>query len=434
MDLDSVVAILLVFSCSCFMLLASEESIKMGKSITGNQKMISAGGSFALGFFTPGNSTFTYLGIWFNTIPEQTVIWVANRESPVPRSSTAVFTIGRDGNFVIFDEKDKLIWTSNVSSELLLISNSTVGALLDNGNLVLIHGESDMLWQSFEHPTDTFMPEMKLGYNRKTGQRTMISSWTSNEDPRPGNFSLGVDPEGRPRFYILKQNSIYFRFDDSYEYIGANIGRIAYYLSVVTGNDGVFVTYGYTKGLVTLRIVLNTNGYVQLLSWTQYANKWQVVSQTPQVPCELYAQCGSFGSCGIGSGKVCRCLTGFEPRFPIDWENGKRNDGCVRKVALGCDGGDMFLKHENIKLPDHAISLGRISIKDCETRCIRNCSCSAYAYLNSTCLLWFGDLLDLSHNYPAGRVLNVRVHGSESSTFNSIFINSTNNRFFTSLV
>lgn len=135
MDLDSVVAILLVFSCSCFMLLASEESMKMGKSITGNQKMISAGGSFALGFFTPGNSTFTYLGIWFNTIPEQTVIWVANRESPIPQNSTAVFTIGRDGNFVIFDEKDKLIWSSNVSSELLLISNSTVGALLDNGNL-----------------------------------------------------------------------------------------------------------------------------------------------------------------------------------------------------------------------------------------------------------------------------------------------------------
>ncbi|MCD7455634.1 hypothetical protein HAX54_028958 [Datura stramonium] len=416
MELDSVLALLLVFSCSCLTLLASEESIKLGKSITGNKKMVSAGGSFALGFFTPANSTFSYLGIWYNTIPEQTVIWVANRESPIPQKSGAVFTIGDDGNLVLFDEKGKVIWSSNVSSTTGLASNSSVGALLDNGNLVLIHGESNILWQSFEHPTDTFMPDMKLGYNRKTGQRTLINSWTSNEDPRPGNFSLGVDPEGRPHFYILKQNRKYFRFDDTNEYNGGNVRGIAWYISVVSGNDGVFVTYGYTKDLVTLRITLNPSGYLQLLLWVQYANKWNVVAQVPDDLCELYAQCGPFGSCGVKSSGLCRCLTGFEPRFSTDWDNGKCNGCCVRKVALGCDGGDRFLKHENMKLPDHAISFRHISIKECETWCIRNCSCSAHAYSNSTCLIWFGDLLDLSHNYPAGRVLNVRIRGSEPIT------------------
>ncbi|PHT25462.1 hypothetical protein CQW23_34910 [Capsicum baccatum] len=35
-----------------------EESIEVGKSITGNQKMVSAGGTFALGFFTLRNSTY----------------------------------------------------------------------------------------------------------------------------------------------------------------------------------------------------------------------------------------------------------------------------------------------------------------------------------------------------------------------------------------
>ncbi|XP_049353212.1 G-type lectin S-receptor-like serine/threonine-protein kinase At4g27290 [Solanum verrucosum] len=382
MELDSVVAILVIFCCSLVTLLASEESIKMGKSITGNQKMISAGGSFALGFFTPRNSTFTYLGIWYNTIPEQTVIWIANRESRIPQNSTAVFTIGNDGNFVIFEVKDQLIWSSNVSS---ITSNFTVGALLDNGNLVLIHGESDLLWQSFDHPTDTLMPDMKL------------------------------DPGGQMRrFYILKQNSIYFRFDDSNEYAGGNIGGIGWYISVVSENDGIFVTYGYTKGLVTLRVILHPNGYLQLLEWHQNANKWIVKNQAPQSLCERYAECGPFGSCAVRSSGLCRCLTGFEPRFSTDWVNGKWNDGCVRKVALSCDGGDIFLKHdEDMKFPDHAISLGHMSIKDCETRCIRNCSCSAYAYSNSTCLIWFGDLLDLSHNFPGGRVLNVRVRGSE---------------------
>ncbi|XP_047249847.1 S-locus-specific glycoprotein S13-like [Capsicum annuum] len=391
MELDSVLVLWLVFSSSCLTLFASEEIIEVGKSITGNQKMVSADGTFALGFFTPGNSTFSYLGIWYNTIPGQTVVWVANRESPIPQHSTAVFTIGDDGNLVLFDEKDKLIWSSNVSS-----TNSTIGALLDNGNLVLTHGEFNILWQSFEHPTDTFLPEMKIGYNGKTGKRIMINSWTSNEDPQPGNFSFGIDPEGRPRLYIFKQNSIHFRFDDTYEYLGGNLRGTAWYLSIVSRNDEVYLTYGYIKGWITLRVFVDPAGHLQVLFCTQYANKWKFIFQVPQTLCDIYAQCGPFGSCGGLTSELCMCLTGFKPKFSTDWDNGKWTDGCVRKVALGCDGKDRFLKYENMKLPDHTISFGHMSVNECETQCIRNCSCSAYAYLNSTCLIWIGDYWTLA--------------------------------------
>ncbi|PHU12248.1 hypothetical protein BC332_19178 [Capsicum chinense] len=353
--------------------------------------MVSAGGTFALGFFTPGNSTFSYLGIWYNTIPGQTVVWVANRESSIPQHSTEVFTIGDDENLVLFDEKDKLIWSSNVSS-----TNSTIGALLDNGNLVLTHGEFNILWQSFEHPTDTFLPEMKIGYNGKTGKRIMINSWTSNEDPRPGNFSFGIDPEGRPRLYIFKQNSIHFRFDDTYEYLGGNLRGTAWYLSIVSRNDEVYLTHGYIKGWITLRVFVDPAGHLQVLFCTQYANKWKFIFQVPQTLCDIYAQCGPFGSCGGLTSELCMCLTGFKPKFSTDWDNGKWTDGCVRKVALGCDGKDRFLKYENMKLPDHTISFGHMSVNECETQCIRNCSCSAYAYLNSTCLIWIGDYWTLA--------------------------------------
>jgi hypothetical protein len=45
--------------------------------------IVSNDGSFAFGFFCPSNSTPAklYLGIWYNSIPECTVVWVANRES-----------------------------------------------------------------------------------------------------------------------------------------------------------------------------------------------------------------------------------------------------------------------------------------------------------------------------------------------------------------
>ncbi|KAJ8568809.1 hypothetical protein K7X08_032440 [Anisodus acutangulus] len=308
MELDTVLSLLLVlvFSCSCLPLFPSQNSVRTGESITGNQKLVSAGGSFALGFFTPSNSTFSYLGIWYNTIREQTVVWVGNRESPIPQNSTAVFTIGDDG---------KLIWSSNVSSTTRLASNSSVGALLDTGNLVLI--------------------------------------------------------------------------------------------------------YAYYKSPLRLRVVLNPSGYLQVMVWNRDgSNKWTVEFQAPQVKCELYAHCGPFGSCGIRSSGLCRCLTGFEPKFWKDWANGRWNEGCVRKIALGCDRGDSFLKHENMKLPDHAIFLGNMSSKECETRCIRNCSCSAYASSKNTCFIWLGDLLDLVDDLTSSRDLYVRVHGSELNRMN----------------
>ncbi|XP_059282338.1 receptor-like serine/threonine-protein kinase SD1-8 isoform X2 [Lycium ferocissimum] len=384
MELDSVLTLVLVLSCSCLPLFPSQNTVKTGESITASHKLVSAGGSFALGFFTPVNSTFIYLGIWYNTIPGQTVVWVANRESPIPQNSTAVFTIGDD----------------------------------DTGNLVLRHGESNKLWQSFQHPTDTLIPGMRLSFNKISGLRTVINSWKSNQDPQPGNFSFGIDStEGRTRFYIWKHNGIYYRFDDSSK---GYMRGIASYFSV-TDNENVLLTLAPLK----LRVVLNPIGYLQVMVWNRNgSNKWNVEFQAPQVKCELYAQCGPFGSCGIRTGGLCRCVTGFEPKFSKDWINGKWNEGCVRKRALGCDSRDRFLKHENMKLPDHAISLGNMSIKECETQCIRNCSCSAYTCSKNACFIWLGDLLDLADDSISRISLHVRVHGSELIT-NGLTGNST---------
>ncbi|GKG31660.1 G-type lectin S-receptor-like serine/threonine-protein kinase, partial [Tanacetum coccineum] len=104
-------------------------------SISINQTIFSVEGKFALGFFSPGNSTSSYLGIWYNTIPKLTAIWVANRASPVPKGSLPVFRVSEDGNLVVLSGR-KVVWTSDVS----VIRPGVLSAdavLLDNGNLVL---------------------------------------------------------------------------------------------------------------------------------------------------------------------------------------------------------------------------------------------------------------------------------------------------------
>ncbi|KAL3503306.1 hypothetical protein ACH5RR_037755 [Cinchona calisaya] len=62
-------------SCHVIDTLANTQVLKDGETI------ISSGGSFELGFFSPSSkSKNRYLGIWYKNISIQTVVWVANRE------------------------------------------------------------------------------------------------------------------------------------------------------------------------------------------------------------------------------------------------------------------------------------------------------------------------------------------------------------------
>ena len=45
--------------------------------------MVSKKNNFDLGFFSPGNSSYQYLGIWFVKVTKQTVVWVANKNDPI---------------------------------------------------------------------------------------------------------------------------------------------------------------------------------------------------------------------------------------------------------------------------------------------------------------------------------------------------------------
>ncbi|KAK1437915.1 hypothetical protein QVD17_03715 [Tagetes erecta] len=409
----------LVFIVS-FSFSASEHSITLTKPISFNQTLISEGGKFALGFFTLNNSTSTYLGIWYNTIPNLTTIWVANRESPIPNNSPPVFRLSADGNLVVLSGKN-IIWTSNVSA---IISNihSADAVLLDNGNLVLRHGEKEV-WHSFDHPSDTVVSGMKLSSNRKTGQRIILTSWVNDQDPRPGAFSLGIDPD-RYQLYILKEGKLYWRsnvYAASYSYATGFVKfdqGVSAYLSFVIEDDEVYGVYSISSDSVNTRFTLVPNGHIQLIVWVK--TTWLVLYQTPLVTCDLYNRCGPFAACHKDESiSQCQCLIGFDPKSPDEWSSGNWTGGCVRKKPLRCDTGDKFLKYEGMKLPDYAVNKGKKSVVNCENECVRNCSCLAYAYENVkdevgvACLNWFTELVDIATNSSTGHDLFVRVHNSE---------------------
>ncbi|CAI0375547.1 unnamed protein product [Linum tenue] len=123
-------AFILCFSITCC---NAKDTINPGQPLRdGDTTLVSAGrGRFELGFFSSVNSRNRYLGIWYTNITPQTVVWVANRETPI-QDTLGVVNLTSQGNLTLFDGNQTLVWSSNSSSP-----QSPVVQLLDSGNLVL---------------------------------------------------------------------------------------------------------------------------------------------------------------------------------------------------------------------------------------------------------------------------------------------------------
>ncbi|XXG69584.1 hypothetical protein AAC387_Pa06g2409 [Persea americana] len=82
------------------------------------------------------------------------------------------------------------------------MGNYSSATLTDSGNLVLTDGRGVILWESFDYPTSTFLPGMKLGLSLRTGLSWFLTSWKSVDDPAPGEFTLSLDPLGTPQYFV----------------------------------------------------------------------------------------------------------------------------------------------------------------------------------------------------------------------------------------
>ncbi|XP_040367103.1 G-type lectin S-receptor-like serine/threonine-protein kinase RKS1 [Rosa chinensis] len=181
--------------------------------------LVSKQSKFELGFFSPGNSSNRYVGIWYSQtrVSNKTVVWVANRNNPI-NDTSGVLTINRYGELVLYayNMESTPIWSTNVSRSVQNVNTSTLSAqLLDTGNLVVFQDDNNenLSWQSFDHPTDTLIPGMKVGVNWKTGQEWVLTSWKSQDDPAIGDYTLRLYPNqiASPEIFLYKGLSKYWR-------------------------------------------------------------------------------------------------------------------------------------------------------------------------------------------------------------------------------
>ncbi|XP_029121215.1 receptor-like serine/threonine-protein kinase SD1-8 [Elaeis guineensis] len=407
----------------------ARDSLTSTTSLLDGQTLVSTGGIFELGFFSPGNSPYRYLGIWYKKIPVQTIVWIANRASPLT-DSTGVLTIRKDGNLVLLNSRAEVLWTtgSRVSA-----SSNPIAQLLDSGNFVLTAEESSspesFAWQSFDYPSDTLLPGMKLGWNLKTGLNRYISSWKSSDDPSPGSYSFRMDPHGSPELFLYREST---KIHASGPWNGLQFSGIPelkpddfFRFSFISNKDEVYYTYEINKGSVVSRLAVTTSGLVQRFVWLDATRAWNVFWSDPKDQCDHYAACGPFGVCNSNQSPVCSCLEGFRPKSPQEWNLRDGSAGCVRITPSDCK-GDGFVTLSNMKLPDTTSASvdESMSLNMCRESCLKNCSCRAYASANigggeSGCIIWATDLIDIRHFVGGGQNLQVRLAASELAKMNS---------------
>ncbi|KAH9803110.1 Receptor-like serine/threonine-protein kinase SD1-8 [Citrus sinensis] len=419
-------ALSFLFVCCKLLFFLSESSfasdtITSSQSLSDGRTLVSKDGSFELGFFSPGSSKNRYVGIWYKNMPVKTVVWVANRINPI-NDSSGLLVVNETGNLVLTSQNKSVVWSANLSKE---VRTPVVLQILDSGNLVL-RGERDggsetYLWQSFDYPSDTLLPGMKLGWDLKTGLERRITSWKSPDDPSPGNFTWAVERQDNPELIMWKGSRKFYRSGpwNGLRFSAATLRQNPVFnFSFVSSEDELYYTFDLIDKAVFSRIVMNQTLYLrQRFTWKKATQNWELQLNVPRDLCDTYALCGDYGICIISDLPVCQCLKGFKPksRGYVDW-----SQGCVRDKSLNYSREDGFIKFTAMKLPDATPSWvsKSMNLKECREKCLENSSCMAYTNSDirgggSGCAMWFGELIDMRDFPDGGQDLYIRMSASE---------------------
>ncbi|XP_076896108.1 G-type lectin S-receptor-like serine/threonine-protein kinase RKS1 [Bidens hawaiensis] len=434
------VIIFLIFrSCSCIDTITLTRPLKDGDILVSNEE------TFALGFFSPANSTDRYVGIWYNKVSEKTVVWVANRDRPITNSS-GILSIDETGNLALqVKDQSFVFWSTNVSG---VVNNVSSAQLLDSGNLVLFQGlnKEVYIWKSFDHPSNTILPGMKIGVDKRTGLNRVFTSWKSSGNPGFGDYSHKMELVGSPQLFLFQGKTKVWRTGSWTGHGWSGIPEMsANYLFNVTytnNDEEVTIVYQMINSSIFSRLVVTESRTMDRLTWQEADHKWVNYWSAPKDQCDGYNHCGPFGLCDpfrLGAFE-CECFPGYEPQSPQGWDLRDGSKGCKIKAGTQiCEAGDGFAELAHVKVPDTSTARVNMSLglKVCEDLCLRNCTCVGYALADTSkgaegggCITWYGDMIDTRTFSDGGQSFYIRVDAAELAMYSSKRRNRSNkNRF-----
>ncbi|KAF8023931.1 hypothetical protein BT93_F1205 [Corymbia citriodora subsp. variegata] len=400
------------------------DTLGTDRSINYGETLVSSDLTFELGFFTPGKSSMSYLGIWYKFSPK-TVVWVANRNNPLA-DRDGVLTFSNVGNLVVLNQSNSVVWSSKSSRVL----RNPVAQLLDSGNLVLgdnsgSTSDEAYSWQSFDYPSNTLLAGMRLTLNLKTGLEQHLTAWKSMDDPSPGHYALELNnSQGLPQYEVVQVHAHSKKFRTG-QWNGVQFGGVSLAPNPITvptfmyDETEISFMFGVRNRQLFSTMTLNYRGVLQLFVVNRSESAtWNVVHEFPSDYCDIYGKCGANAICNLS---LCECVKGFEPKSPDEWMVLNFSSGCKRTIPTNCSKGEGLFEVKEVKLPNLLeVTLNKsMCLKECKDECLKNCSCTAYANSDirrggSGCLMWFGDLIDMRVLEEQSNVQTLYVHLSAS--------------------
>ncbi|KAK4262562.1 hypothetical protein QN277_028110 [Acacia crassicarpa] len=372
-------------------------NVPLNKTLSTNDQNASwnsPSGEFAFGFRPIENTELFLLAIWFNNIPSKTIVWYANMPNPaVPAGSRVQLT---PTGLNLTNPQGQAMWTTGE-----LQGDVSYAEMRDGGNFVLASSNSSYLWQSFNYPTDTLLPNQTLPLNSN------LSSHLTPTNYSKGRFELYFDNGN----LLLSQIGwpTESRYTNYFSVSSAtNDNDSALQLVFDTSNLYVEARGGDRKplGPEWSALILDVNGYYYRATldyygvFTLYSHPkeslnqvWSVVTNVPPNICQAPGSDMGSGSCGYNSycswddynrRPTCNCPGGYSWVDPND-EFG----GCKPDFSFDCGADDersqenpeeVFemkpLLNVNWPLGDYE-KLINYTLDECIRSCLYDCNCAA---------------------------------------------------------
>ncbi|KAB2622070.1 receptor protein kinase ZmPK1 [Pyrus ussuriensis x Pyrus communis] len=331
--------------------------------------------SFTCGFYGVGTNAF-WFSIWFTKSVDRTVVWTANRDRPVNGLGSRL-SLGRDGAMVLTDVDGTAVWGTPVNSSS---SRADTAVLLDSGNLVLRDKRGKVLWQSFDFPTHTLLPNQPFTKSKK-----LISSLGK------GNFGTGYFSFSFDNDNVLKlmfdgpdTSSLYWPDPDYDVYVGGrtnyNSSRVAVLddLGKFSSSDELQFGASDAGSSAKRRLTMDYDGNLRLYSLESVTGLWVVTWEAMTEPCKVRGICGRNGICIYTPQQKCSCPPGYEVADTSDWKEGCKpmfNRSYLRSQQV------KFVQIEQVDFYGFDLNYSEsTSFQNCMKLCLDDYRCEGFSY------------------------------------------------------
>ncbi|KAJ0972803.1 hypothetical protein J5N97_020762 [Dioscorea zingiberensis] len=378
-------------------------NISLGTTLTTSgttTSWLSPSADFAFGFLPlPTNASLFLLAIWFAKTGNNTIVWHANGDSPVPDGSK--LQLQTNGILILTDNHGVSIWNTSPSG------SASYAALLDTGNLILATRDSSINWQSFDYPKDTLLPTQTLQMNNQ------LRSQLYDHDFSGGRFVLRMQGDGNLVMYPLalptestyqaywasstvglgnqlifnRSGEMYLEFTNKtlVNITTSKLSMTDFYQRVKLDPDGVLRHYVYPKDKTR-----------RSSSWS---DGWTVVDYMPSDICGSFLAYIGAGACGFNSYCVvnqdgrrsCECPPQYSFLNPEDPFQGCKPDFLLPSCSPAAtgeqqQGGFVLIEMAKTDWPfcDYE-NYPSFSEDQCRDNCLKDCFCSAAIFSSLGC-------------------------------------------------